>query len=232
MKVPDLYVGKRFFVGDGTPTVLGVGPLETRGSAYVEGPMIVGNPLLFTLPSQFELGSVMCSQSTNIEMKPIPFYALFVRTFARIASFLKVDTLTCTELIKAKIIYTEVLIAKVKNFGIPHPQKRDTTLIYACLEGPENSVYVRGTLKRSLIDRDDWNVIELPEVWKDLVDSNSITVSITPVKESQDIVVDDVIDNKIILNTRSNYIWCYYHVFAERNDVPKLITEVNNDVTI
>ena len=122
MKVPDLYVGKRFFVGDGTPTVLGVGPLETRGSAYVEGPMIVGNPLLFVSPNPFELGSVMCRRAQTLRWN-LFLYALFVRTFARIASFLKVDTLIRTELIKAKIIYTEVLIAKVKNF-VPHPQKR------------------------------------------------------------------------------------------------------------
>ena len=44
MKVPDLFVGRRLFVGCGEPVGLGIGPTEIRGSAYIEGPMIVGNP--------------------------------------------------------------------------------------------------------------------------------------------------------------------------------------------
>ena len=48
MKVPDLFVGKRLFVGCGNPTALGVGPAEARGSAYIEGPAIIGDPQKFT----------------------------------------------------------------------------------------------------------------------------------------------------------------------------------------
>ena len=43
MNVPDLTVGKRLFVGEGSPYVLGVGPLEQRGSAYIEGALVVGD---------------------------------------------------------------------------------------------------------------------------------------------------------------------------------------------
>ena len=32
MKLPDAYVGKRFFVGEGKPEILGRGPTEVRGS--------------------------------------------------------------------------------------------------------------------------------------------------------------------------------------------------------
>ena len=41
MKVPDLYCGKRLFVGEGRPNALGVGPTEIRGSGFVEGPLQV-----------------------------------------------------------------------------------------------------------------------------------------------------------------------------------------------
>ena len=41
----------------------------------------------------------------------------------------------------------------VKPFNIPHPTKEGMRLVHACLEGPENGVYFRGTLK-------DKNVIE------------------------------------------------------------------------
>ena len=49
MKTPDLYVEKRLFVGCGDPVGLGIGPTEIRGSAYIEGPMIVGNPLTYPI---------------------------------------------------------------------------------------------------------------------------------------------------------------------------------------
>lgn len=42
MKVPDLYVGKRLFCGFGNPVALGEVGQEIRGSAYIEGPLLVG----------------------------------------------------------------------------------------------------------------------------------------------------------------------------------------------
>ena len=48
MKFSDAFVGKRFFVGLGKPEILGRGEKEVRGSAYVEGPSITGDPQLFS----------------------------------------------------------------------------------------------------------------------------------------------------------------------------------------
>ena len=231
MKVSDLFVGKRFFLGCGKPELLGRGPLEVRGSAYVEGPEIVGDPT-----GQFDpttaatdgapvgptngIANVMIGQNKNTEMKPIPFYALMVKTYARIKSFLKVDTLLTVKTIKSKIIYTEVLLARSKNFMIPHPDDPNKQLVYACLEGPEHSVYVRGQLKNK-------DTIILPEVWRNLVDERTITVSLTPVGTHQELIVKRLQDNQIVVGTKPGLpINCYYHVFAERKDIPKLVTEV------
>ena len=220
MKVPDLFVGKRLFVGDGKPEILGRGPLEVRGSSYTEGPAITGSPTEFTNPNPFELGATMAGQNANPEMKPFPFYAFIAKTYARIKSFLKVDKLLISENIRSKVIITEVLMAKVKNFSIPHPQRRGYNLVYSCLEGPEIGVYDRGRLRGT-------NEIKLPEVWRDLVDEESITVSITPIGAQQNIIVKRIQDNTVVLDSQSGIpIDCYYHVFAERNDVPKLKTEV------
>ena len=71
------------------------------------------------------------------------------------------------KIIKSKVIYAEVIMANIKNFAIPHPTLPNTNLVYACLEGPENAVYVRGVLKNK-------DTIQLPEVWKDIVSPNSI----------------------------------------------------------
>jgi hypothetical protein len=232
MKLPDVFVGKRFFLGLGNPEILGRGLLEVRGSGYMEGPTITGDP-----NGQFDLATaaidgapvgptnglanVMIGQNKNIEMKPIPFYALFVKTFARIKGFLKVDTNITTRTIKAKIIYTEVLMARSKNFVIPHPDDPNKQLVYACMEGPEHSVYVRGQLKNK-------DTIILPEVWRNLIDERSITVSLTPVGAHQELIVKRIQDNQIVIGTKPGLpINCYYHVFAERKDIPKLVTEID-----
>jgi len=221
MKISDVFVGKRFFVGLGKPEILGRGDKEVRGSAYIEGPEIVGDPTKFNKPDQFELGGLMASQCENDEMKPKPFYAFIAKQYARIMDSLKVDKLLTVENIKSKIIYAEVIMAKTKNFIIPHPSKKGKNLVYSCLEGPENGVYVRGTLKGS-------DTIVLPEVWKKLVDKKSITVSLTPVGAHQDLIVKGIQNNKVVVQSKSGIpIECFYHIFAERKDVPKLITEVD-----
>ena len=222
MKVPDLFVGKRLLVGCGKPEILGRGEKEVRGSAYIEGPTITGNPGQFSTPNPNELGTVMCGETKNEEMKPIPFYSLFVRTYARIKSFLKIDKMLAVELIKSKIIYTEVLMAKTKNFVIKHPTEEGMNLVYSCLEGPENGVYVRGRLRNS-------TRIELPDYWRDLVSTESITVSITPAGAHQNIIIRGVYSTHIELQSMEPFpIHCHYHVFAERKDVRKLKTEVDS----
>jgi len=224
MKTPDLYCGKQFICGSGKPELFGRALTQVRGTAYIEGPEMVGDPSQFLgaagAGNPFEIGSLMAGQSANIEMKTPPFYAFFATSFARIKSFLKVDLLFTTKIIKSKIIYTEILMAKVKNFAIPHPSEKGKTLVYACLEGPENAVYVRGVLRNK-------DTIHLPEVWKDIVSPNSITVSLTSVGIDQGLMVKRVANNQVVVQAKPGLpINCHYHIFAERNDVEKLQTEV------
>lgn len=109
--------------------------------------------------------------------------------------------------------------ANTKSFVIDHPTKHGMKLRYGSLEGPENGVYIRGKLEGS-------NTIQLPEYWKALVNIDSITVNLTPVKSFQNLSVESVDENEIIVKAWDNqYINCYYHVFAERKDVDKLIVE-------
>jgi len=73
MKVPDLFVGKRFFVGLGNPTALGVGPTEIRGSSYIEGPMIVGSPVSYPTVE----ANLMVAKCINSDYGPIPPPSIF-----------------------------------------------------------------------------------------------------------------------------------------------------------
>jgi hypothetical protein len=109
--------------------------------------------------------------------------------------------------------------ATLKSFIIDHPTKPGMRLRYTSLEGPENGVYFRGELKGS-------NVIELPDYWTGLVDANTITVHLTPIG-NKTIFVKEIRDNKVFVGARLfQKIHCFYSVWAERKDVPKLKVEI------
>ena len=112
------------------------------------------------------------------------------------------------------------LNAITKSFLIDHPTKQGKKLRYACLEGPENGVYIRGKLTKE-------NVIELPEYWTKLVDPDSITVSLTPIGKGQKLSVLDISNNQVVIEEEdSKDINCFYVVYGERVDVDKLEVEV------
>jgi len=108
-----------------------------------------------------------------------------------------------------------------KGFDIPHPTKPDThRLRYICLEGPEVGAYLRGKLK-------DSNTIELPEYWNEsFIDTESITVNLTPVGFFQELFVKEIVGTKIIIgNNSGSSINCNYTIFAERKLDDKLQVE-------
>jgi hypothetical protein len=117
------------------------------------------------------------------------------------------------------VAITGLLSATTKSFIIDHPTKENYKLRYACLEGPENSVYIRG--------RTTDNVIELPDYWTGLVDEDSITVNLTPIG-NHSIWIEEINNNKVYINSESK-INCFYIVFAERKDVEKLIVEIQEN---
>lgn len=110
------------------------------------------------------------------------------------------------------------LEATIKSFVIDHPTKQGKKLRYACLEGPENGVYVRGKL-------DGENTIVLPEYWVNLVDEETITVNLTGIDSSGYHTVKKIENNKITVQSSSGNVNCYYVVYGERKDVSKLVTE-------
>ena len=107
-----------------------------------------------------------------------------------------------------------------KPFDIPHPSKEGQRLRYVSLEGPEIAVYFRGKLENN-------NVIELPEYWKDLIHSESISVNLTPYESYQELYVEKIVCGQqiIIKNKEETPVNCYFTVYAERKDMEKLIVE-------
>ena len=113
-----------------------------------------------------------------------------------------------------------ITLTSRKDFDIPHPTKDGWRLRHVCLEGPEAGVYYRGRLTND-------TMINLPEYWDGLVDPATITVSLTQIGSSQDLIVDAIQWGKRIKvrsGTAAN-IDCYFLVHAERKDGERLIVE-------
>jgi hypothetical protein len=111
-------------------------------------------------------------------------------------------------------------LATKKPFDIKHPTKDGWRLRHVCVEGPTADVYVRGVLENS-------SIIELPEYWSGLVRSETITVSLTPIEEYQELSAEVLeCGTKVKVSNNLGEVKKYsYLIFGERKDVDKNIAE-------
>ena len=134
----------------------------------------------------------------------------------------KIGNLQATQTVVAatQVTAAGITLTTRKPFDIPHPTKKGWRLRHVCLEGPESGVYHRGRLTRK-------NVIDLPEYWRGLVDPESITVTLTQIRTSQDLIIEGIEWGSQIKIKSGNGIDidCYYLVHGERKDGEKLIVE-------
>jgi hypothetical protein len=111
-----------------------------------------------------------------------------------------------------------------KGFDIKHPTKPNHRLRHICLEGPEAGIYIRGRLTEN-------TVIVLPEYWKGLIDPESITVHLTAIGYSQDLIVEKIEwGQRVVIKSNSgDAIDCFYEVKASRIDGEPLIVEYEGE---
>jgi hypothetical protein len=238
----NIYVKGQFFnVKDPVgPEILGRGPLRIRGSSYTQGPALIGNHVTF--PNVW--ATCMIAPLTNSE-SPLPFIPGILQTcipinnspysLAVIGDAAIFDNLDVNLSVNAGLsVRAGVLVASQgdvwafcgahrlsakKNFDIPHPTKEGWRLRHTCPESPSNDVYVRGRVTNK-------TVIQLPEYWKTFVDTQSITVSLTPVGAHQDVIVKRIDKTQIHLQAKGGMpIDCFYHVYGTRTDGEDLIPE-------
>ena len=227
----DVAVGGQQTIGAGMPVALGLGEAKIRGSSYVEGPQIVGNPTRFAIP----YATLMVAPLTNGD-SPTPKafgalcsginnpYTLAVAgpsIYFGIADFNETVNVGQNVYAQGQVMSNcggHVLSAK-KDFDIQHPTKEGWRLRHVAPEAPSADVYVRGKVKNT-------TEITLPEYWNGLVDTESITVSLTPIGAHQDVIVKRIDENKVYLQARGGMpINCFYHIFGERKDCEKNIPE-------
>ena len=199
------------------PTALGDGVGKVRHSAYIEGPLQVGNTGDFTSAQ----GTVMIGKDGNMET----VNALFVKgDVTIIGNTDQTGDIKASGTVTAKNFVGSVSTASGKSsgakaFDIEHPTKDGHRLRHICIEGPESAVYYRGRLKNE-------KVIRLPRYWKDLVNIDTISVQLQPVGAHQDIIVKRWDDEYVYLQAQGALpINCFFHVYAERKDIEKLIPE-------
>ena len=199
------------------PKALGEGIDKVKHSAYVEGPLQVGNANDFTTAE----ATVMIGKDGNMET----VNALFVKgDVTIIGNTDQTGDIKASGTVTAKNFVGSVSTASGKSsgakaFDIEHPNKSGHRLRHICIEGPESAVYYRGRLKNE-------KVIRLPRYWKDLVNIDTISIQLQPIGAHQNIIVKRWDDEYVYLQAQGALpINCFFHVYAERKDIEKLIPE-------
>ena len=135
----------------------------------------------------------------------------------------QIDNLQVNQTCTAQNFQGTINVQSWKGFDIKHPNKESHRLRHICLEGPEAGVYIRGKLTGS-------NVIDLPDYWRGLIDPESITVSLTQIGTSQDLIIDKIQSGKVYIRSgNATAINCFYTIHASRIDGEPLIVEYKGE---
>ena len=201
---------------------LGKGADRVRHSAYIEGPLQVGQTGDFTT----QKGTVMIGKDGNTGASK----ALYVKGDTEVEGNINATkniTMGGDLTVGGFASWSGSIVATSKLFDIEHPTKGEGyRLAHACLEGPEHGVYYRGRLKNE-------KVIRLPSYWKDLVNIDTISVQLQPIGAHQDIIVKRWDDEYVYLQAQGALpINCFFHVYAERKDIGKLTVEYEGEKRI
>jgi hypothetical protein len=101
---------------------------------------------------------------------------------------------------------TGFVVADVKSFRVPHPDRSDSDIVYAAIEGPEAAAYVRGSAHLSNGEA----VIELPDHFTSVASGEGLTVLVTPNSaESLGLAVEEKSIERIRIRELSNGIGDY-----------------------
>ena len=221
-----------------TPTALGVGLGKVKHSVYLQGPVQHGKAGAFgsatattMIGRDDTVGTPMCLNTrgnVRIEGDGGTANGLWVTGGSSVdALYVQGDAffsgaVDCGN--KGKLASRFAAAdASPKPFDLKHPSKEGWRLRYACIEGPEVGVYFRGRLRNQ-------TQIALPYYWKDLVNTQSISVQIQPIRAHQDIIVKRWDDEFIYLQANGGLpIDCFYHVYAERKDINPLHVEYEGE---
>lgn len=229
----DMNIGGQLKVGQSFVPAIKEGNTKINGSAFIEGPMVVGAGVHF--PTNYATLMVGPLANPDPDCTP-PFapgalcqglsnpYSLIVSPNAGVMGNLDVNfRIQAGGLIVAGAdVIAQCgrhILSVKKDFDIKHPTKEGWRLRHVAPEAPTADVYVRGKVVNK-------NTIVLPEYWRKLVDPTTITVNLTPIGAHQHVIVKRINDNKVHLQSNGGLpINCYYHIYGERQDCDLNIAE-------
>ena len=255
MHFSDVEVGKQLIVGNGTYyDALGLGGKAIRGSAYVEGPFLVGNAKSFgkvvattmiardkNEESNNPKRSLHVKGNTRLEGDSGTPYTLNVTGDVTIignteqsGNTNQVGNITASGTIKAATLIGAHTSGSISG-GVSGKSggAKAFDIVHPSKKGHRlRHICIEGpesaVFFRGRVKND--KVIPLPEYWKDLVDINTITVQLQPIGAHQDVIVKRWDVEKIELQSKPGIpINCFYHIFAERKDIENLIVEYKGD---
>ena len=255
MHFSDVELGKQLVVGEGTYyDCLGLGDKAIRGSAYIEGPFLLGDARSF---SEKVLATAMIARDKNTDASragySLPPRSLWVKGNTRLEgddgtpNALNITGNTKQigdvnregdETAQGKITASSTI--KASNFvgdisttsGTPPGCKlfdipHPSKKGYRLAHACVEGPEI-GVYCRGRIKND--KIILLPDYWKDLVNIDTITVQLQPIGAHQDVIVRRWDAEKVELQTKSGIpINCFYHIFAERKDINELVVEYKGE---
>ena len=222
--------GKAVRIGVGIVPAIKEGNEEINGALFAEGPVVFGEPSEFDHAGATLMVGSLTNDDPDCEM---PKKSLGTSGSIPTAQWIRGGVFVDGDIFvtgSVDCISTGRLEARhavadglPKKFDIPHPSREGYRLAHACIEGAEVGVYHRGRVRNK-------TEISLPDYWKDLVHTNSISVQLQPIGAHQDIIVKRWDDKKVYLQSKGGMpIDCFYHIYAERKDVKPLVVEYTGE---
>jgi len=255
MKFGNITIGKQLLVGWGLPKALGKGKRQIRGSAYVEGPLQVGNDkqykkveatvmigeednndaLIDAIPTSQDIedGNDPKQRPTNLSLKVKG--NVVIEGDDKTDNALKIDgdtdqtgNITASE----NITTDSHFIGDITQTSGTPPGCKLFDIQHPTKEGHRLAHACIEGPEVAVYTRgrvcNGHNVIELPEYWKGLINYESLTIQLTAIHSHQNVIVKRIspIEGRIYLQSQGGMpVDCFYHIMAERVDVEKLIVE-------
>ena len=224
----DQNIGGQLKVGIGIVPAIGEGPTKVNGSMYVEGPIVMGSATAFPWPyGCLNVGplvnednlvppivpGVLCYGTNN------PYSFAVSGPSALMGNTDVAGNVTAMTNVQAQ---GEVMsncgrhvlsLKKDLPFDMPHPNKEGWRLRHVCIEGPEIAVYCRGKVPPN-------GIINLPSFWEGLVNTDDMSISLTPIGSWQELFVKEIRWGKqvIVRNNAGGPINADYYIVARRLD--------------
>ena len=224
----DQNIGGQLKVGIGIVPAIGEGPTKVNGSMYAEGPIVMGSATAFPWPyGCLNVGplvnednlvppivpGVLCYGTNN------PYSFAVSGPSALMGNTDVAGNVTAMTNVQAQ---GEVMsncgrhvlsLKKDLPFDMPHPNKEGWRLRHVCIEGPEIAVYCRGKVPPN-------GIINLPSFWEGLVNTDDMSISLTPIGSWQELFVKEIRWGKqvIVRNNAGGPINADYYIVARRLD--------------